>query len=77
MLIDARTVEITDTLKKLRELFASYDCATDLLDVLVSDKKDAQQIRAFASMSGFKTAFYHTDGYYKVSITGSSCGCYR
>lgn len=76
MIIDARRSEITDALKQLRELFPSHDNVADPLEVFVTDKKDAQQIRAFASMSGFKTAIYHEDDHYRISISGSSCGCF-
>lgn len=77
MIIDARTREMTDTLTQLKALFPSYDNEADPLEVLVKDKKDAGDVRAFASMSGFKTALYHETGHYRVIITGSSCGCSR
>ncbi len=77
MIIDAQTSEITDTLKQLRELFRSHDNEADPLEVLSTDRKDAEQIKAFACMSGFKTALCHKHGHYCVSITGASCGCCR
>jgi len=77
MIIDARTREMADTLKQLKKLFPSHDNEVDPLEVLVRDKKDAGDVRAFASMSGFKTALYHETGYYRVIITGVSCGCSR
>lgn len=76
MIIDARTGEMTDTLKQLKELFPSHDNEADPLEVFVRDKKDAREVRAFSAMSGFKTALYHEDGHYRVIISGSSCGCF-
>ncbi|MBI5634988.1 MAG: hypothetical protein HZA15_16085 [Nitrospirae bacterium] len=75
MVIDARTREITDTLKQLRELFPTHDNEADPLEVLVRDKKDARKVRAFTTMSGFKTTLYQEDSNYRASISGSSCGC--
>lgn len=77
MIIETRTSEMTDTLEQLRELFPSYLNEANPLEVPVRDYKDASEFRDFASMSGFKTALYHNDGYNSVSITGASCGCCR
>lgn len=77
MIIDTRRSEMTEALMQLRELFPSCDNAPEPLEVLVSDRKHVHQIRAFASMSGFKTVLCREDGHYRVSITGSSCGCFR
>jgi len=77
MKIDARIQGLTETMKRLKELFPSCNSEDTSIDVLTHTKKDAQQIRAFAAMSGFKTALHHESGFYRVSITGASCGCYR
>lgn len=76
MIIDARAKDLADALKQLKELFSSHDNETDPLEILVRDKKDAGEIRAFASMTGFKTALYHEDGYYRITVIGASCGCH-
>ena len=77
MRIDARRSEITEALKKLREVFCSCRGDDTSIEVLTRDNKDAQQVRAFAAMSGFTTAVYPEDGYFRVHITGSSCACFR
>lgn len=77
MIIDARPGDIVDALKQLKELFSSHDNLADPLEVLVRNRKDAGEIRAFASMTGFKTALYHEDGYYRIMIIGASCRCHR
>ncbi len=77
MIIDARSGELVDALKRLKELFPIHDNEADPLEVLVRDKKDAGEIRAFASLSGFKTSLYHEGGYYRVIVKGASCGCSR
>ena len=77
MKIDARIQGLTETMKQLKEIFPSCSSEETSIDVLTHTKKDAQQIKAFAAMSGFKTALYHESGIYRVSITGASCGCHR
>ena len=77
MNIDARQTELTDVLKRLRSLFPSFCSDEATLDVITDNKKDAKQVKAFASMSGFKTALYNEDCHYRVSIFGSSCGCVK
>jgi len=77
MTIDAREADLTGVLKRLKELFPSCSSETETIEVITDNKKDAKQVKAFAALSGFKTAIYHEDGYYRVSISGSSCGCFR
>ena len=77
MKIDARLQGLTETMKQLKEHFPSCISEDTAIDVLTHTKKDALQIKAFAAMSGFKTAVYDETGYYRVSITGASCGCHR
>jgi len=77
MVIDARKGEITDILKKLKDLFPSCNCEEETIEVITINNKDAKQVKAFAAISGFKTAIFHEDGHYRVSISGSSCGCFR
>ncbi len=77
MLIDARTGEITDILKQLKAIFPSCCSDEETIEVITINNKDAQKVKAFAAISGFKTAIYHEDDHYRVSISGSSCGCFR
>ena len=77
MQIDARTTEITEVLKRLREVFCACSGDGTSIEVFTRNKKDAQRVKAFASMSGFTTAVHPDDGYYRVHITGSSCACFR
>ncbi len=77
MEIDARKSEITDILKRLKDLFTFCNCEEDPIEVITDNAKDAKQVKAFAEISGFKTVICHDDKHYRVSISGSSCGCFR
>ncbi|MBI5848293.1 MAG: hypothetical protein HZB31_10180 [Nitrospirae bacterium] len=68
---------MTDTLLQLREMFPSLADEADSLEVLVCVREDAVRVRAFAAMSGFRTELCREDDHYRISISGSSCGCCR
>ncbi len=76
MLIDGRERILDELLKELRVLFPS--CADDsVMEVLLASQDSARKVKAFAAMSGFRTSLQRESDGYRVTISGSSCGCFR
>ncbi|MFO0754358.1 MAG: hypothetical protein U0411_13675 [Thermodesulfovibrionales bacterium] len=77
MVIDARGTEPRELLLRLRELFAQ-NCNNEIsLEVLLPSRQEAKKTKAFAEMSGYRTALEPGEGCYSVRITGVSCRCVR
>ncbi|MCC6347344.1 MAG: hypothetical protein IT388_09190 [Nitrospirales bacterium] len=77
MVIDARGTESRELFLRLREIFAR-NCTSEIsLEVLLSSRQEAKKTKAFAGMSGYRTALDAGEGYYSVRITGVSCRCIR
>lgn len=73
MQIDARELEITELLKKLKEILSSQRCGEVNVDLNVKTAADAKKIEAFASMSGCSTKIDKKDNYYLVHVKGNPC----
>jgi|GEM_PF-1044079 len=77
MEIDARRRDLADIFAELKGLIS--DCGTKEMDleVITGSRQDASRIAAFAGMSGFCTKTMYDGESFIVSISGSSCGCFR
>ena len=73
MQLDARDIELRESLFRIREVLTSTYGNDIFIEVLVNTHADAKKVEAFVLMSGLSTTIDKKDGHYLLSIRGFAC----
>ena len=73
MHIDARELEISELLKKIKEILSAQRCGEVDVELQVNTVADAKKVEAFVSMSGCSAGIDKKDNYYIIHVKGNPC----